>query len=71
MSQRVAGLKKLLDIHNLIRKIHKNQGIIISYEDFEKEGLKNRVKIKSLEEAKMGNTLSGDEKEKSENCFIF
>ena len=30
-------IKKIIDIHNLIRKIHKNQGIIISYEDFEKE----------------------------------
>ena len=71
--QRVAGLNKLLDTHSLMQKIHKNQGVTMSYEDFEKEALKNGVKIKSLEEANnlMGNTLSGDKTEKSGNCFIF
>jgi hypothetical protein len=71
--QRVAGLNKLLDTHSLMQKIHKNQGVTMSYEDFEKEALKNGVKIKSLEEANnlMGNTLSGDKTEKNGNCFIF
>ena len=71
-------LQMVKKIQNLLRELNsiclnKNQGVTMSYEDFEKEALKNGVKIKSLEEANnlMGNTLSGDKTEKDGNCFIF
>ena len=67
--ERVAGLKKLLDIHTLLGNIHKNKAITMSYDEFEKEALDYGIKIKSLEDA--NNIMAPKSKENNDSCYIF
>ena len=67
--ERVAGLKKLLDIHTLLGNIHKNKAITMSYDEFEKESLDYGIKIKSLEDA--NNIMAPKSKENNDSCYIF